>query len=128
MKPLFIFFFFITNSFLLQAQQPHGGWNQNPEQRAAKNVEMISGKIDLTPLQKDSLQKIFLEFYEDIKTYNARQDEKAMLLLEQTRDNQVKLLLADEKKFKIYEDHMKEMKERRKQRPEGSGWQGGEGH
>jgi hypothetical protein len=111
--PLFILLLLFSGIFVLPAQEA-AKEEITPQESAKKLSEAIAQKLALTKSQKDSLATIFVRFVEDIAKYNAENNAKVITYFQKARDEKVKALLHDDKKYEKYQLLFEDI---RKQRP-----------
>ncbi|MCZ2131175.1 MAG: hypothetical protein LC109_13035 [Bacteroidia bacterium] len=104
---------------LSNAQQKNSKKEFNPETKATKEVNKLADSISITPTQKESLHGVFVEFFTTIQQIKGKDEKnKADVLTlkeaKKTRDDKVKSILNDEKKFAKYQSMMAEKKANRK--------------
>lgn len=108
----------------LIAQRPQSQQPQKPPaqelttaERAKGFIDRVAPKMDITKEQKDSLTIIFKQFIDDVEKYKAENNAKVIGYMEKIRDDKVKALLRDDKKFNKYLDVMDDIKRQRGSRP-----------
>jgi hypothetical protein len=122
-KIMFILAVMISLSFGVSAQNAPGNGkggmqnNMTPAQRAQSSVDKMSGQMALTQVQKDSLTKVFTSFFTTMKANreSGNMDPEDMKALAYKRDQQVKTILNDDKKFAQYQQYIAEQRAKMKQ-------------
>ncbi len=88
-----------------------------PEERTKETVDYLGKKIQMTKGQKDSLSTAFLQFIDDIQKYNAQGNPQVMDVLTKSRDDKVKKILHDDKKYDLYLTYLADLKKQREENP-----------
>ncbi len=115
---LFLVIIFFSLSFPAQSQQSQKQMRQqqvsmedmSSADRSKIFVDRISPKLDLTKNQKDSLTLIFTRFIDDVQKYKAENTPQIVDYMQKKRDENVKLLLRDDKKYEKYLQVLDDMK------------------
>jgi hypothetical protein len=85
------------------------------EERTKMFVNNLAKKIDLNQVQKDSVTIVYNRFIDDLMKYRAGNNPKVISYLVKTRDEQVKNILRDDKKYDQYLLYMESLKKQREQ-------------
>lgn len=109
---------FFVFSLPAQSQQPQKQMRQqqvpmeemSSADRSKLFVDRIAPKLDLTKVQKDSLIFIFTVFIDDVQKYKAENTPQIVGYMQKIRDDKVKMLLRDEKKYEKYLQVLDDMK------------------
>jgi hypothetical protein len=101
-----------TVSAMAQKQQQK---EISDEERTKMFVNNLAKKIDLNKDQKDSVTIVYNRFIDDLMKYRAGNDAKVISYLIKTRDEQVKNILRDDKKYDQYLLYMENLKKQRGQ-------------
>jgi len=115
---LFFVIIFFSLSFPAQSQQSQKQMRQqqvsmedmSSADRSKIFVDRIAPKLDLTKNQKDSLTLIFTRFIDDVQKYKAENTPQIVDYMQKKRDENVKLLLRDDKKYEKYLQVLDDMK------------------
>lgn len=110
MKRKLLFILLIVSGFFVCKAQEGKPKEVSPEERVRGIVDHISKKIPMTKGQKDSVSNAYLQFIDDVQKYNAQDNPKVIELLVKSRDDKVKKILRDDKKFDQYLLILAEMK------------------
>jgi hypothetical protein len=105
--------------------------NQQKEISAEEQMKMFASrlaqKIVLTKSQKDSVALIYLQYMDDIQKYRAENNGKVLSFLMTSREEKIKKLLRDDKKYDQYLLFLEDMKKQREsQQGQGNQQQGGQ--
>jgi hypothetical protein len=87
------------------------------EERTKMFVNNLAKKIDLNKNQKDSVTTVYNRFIDDLMKYRAGNNAKVISYLIKTRDEQVKNILRDDKKYDQYLLYMESLKKQRESQP-----------
>jgi hypothetical protein len=98
------------------------------EERTKMFVNNLAKKIDMNKDQKDSVTIVYNRFIDDLMKYRAENDAKLTSYLIKTRDEQVRNILRDDKKYDQYLLYLENLKKQYGQ-PQQSPQKGqGQGH
>ena len=78
-------------------------------------VDRLAKKIDMTKGQKDSVVFAYIQFIDDVQKYRADNNAKVLTFLMKTREDKIKHLLHDEKKYDQYLLFLEDMKTQNQQ-------------
>lgn len=115
---------------LSNAQQKPSKKTVNPEARASRTVNLIADSIEVTESQKEELRVVFMDFFTMVhaiqeKDSVTQEDHKVMIEAKRQRDERVKSILNDDKKYEKYQKIISEKKaERRNKRGDKKGKKG----
>ncbi|MEI6765055.1 MAG: hypothetical protein WCM76_05395 [Bacteroidota bacterium] len=100
----------ITIMPLVNGQNRDEGTMPTSEERSKKIAGKLAQKLVLNKSEKDSVQVIFSDFFDNLKIYHSAGDEKIVMALEKTRDDKMKILLKTSLKFEEYTSYMQDLK------------------
>lgn len=83
------------------------------DDRTKMFVNNLAKKIDLNKDQKDSVTIVYTRFIDDLMKYRAGNNAKVISYLIKSRDEQVKNILHDDKKYDRYLLYMESLKKQR---------------
>jgi len=83
------------------------------EEQMKMFVNRLSQKVVLTKTQKDSVALIYTQYIDDIQKYRADNNGKVLTFLMKTREDKIKNLLHDDKKYDQYLLFLEDMKKQR---------------
>ncbi len=109
---LFALFFFYALGAMAQQNRPK---EVSVEEQMKIFVDRLAKKIDLTKGQKDSIVLTYIQFIDDVQKYRADNNAKVLTFLMKTREDKIKNLLRDEKKYEQYLLFLEEMKTQNQQ-------------
>jgi len=89
------------------------------DERTKMFIDKLAKKIELSNDQKDSVTKVYTEFIDNLMKYRAGNNPKVITYLMKSRDDKVKNILRDDKKYDQYLLFLEEIKKQREpqQRP-----------
>ena len=104
--------FFYALGAIAQQNQPK---EVSVEEQMKLFSDRLAKKIELTKGQKDSLVLAYTQFMDDVQKYRADNNAKVLTFLMKTREDKIKNLLRDEKKYDQYLLFLEDMKTQRQQ-------------
>lgn len=115
MKRKLFFFLLLFATCLGSNAQDKSKKELTPEERSKETVDYLAKKISMTRGQKDSLNTAFLQFIDDIQKYNAQGNPQIMDFLNRSRDDKIKKILHDDRKFELYLIFLADLKKQREE-------------
>ncbi|MEI7663814.1 MAG: hypothetical protein WCK34_16525, partial [Bacteroidota bacterium] len=69
--------------------------------------------VTMTKGQKDSITTVYVQFMDDIQKYHAENNAKVITFMMKSRDEKIKIILHDDKKYDQYLLFMEDIKKQR---------------
>ncbi len=99
-----------------------------PAEKAQATIEKLCKTVTVTPAQKDSLVKIFTDYYDNLEIYKAQGNMDVMKMIREKRDQKVKVVLASDALYAQYQQFLASEKKQWQQNNGGDDQDSGSHH